>query len=153
MGFNQYLLLECRIGRFGQPDGEQVVRQVVEAAGLDQVRHLSDSNVFVSVECAYWREAWQIHSWMELRSPQGALAGGQPIYASEDDLYELCDLCTELLESRDPELANARLPTGEPEDVAQPRYWEQLENTVEMLTQSLEDAGKLDQCYFKYIGL
>jgi len=104
---------------------------------LMEITQLSDvaTDIYgaeVSVTCAYWRKANQIHNWF-VTNVQGDNDNCGEYYVSQDKLTELMVLCEHALENKDPAL----LPPQEGfffggTDIDE-WYWNQLKNTITQL--------------------
>jgi hypothetical protein len=108
--------------------------------------------VAVTLDCAYWRKANQIHAWFDTQHQERAgkpLENCEEMQVSMDQLRRLVKLCEELLESRDPIAATRKLPPQAgfffgSTDMGE-WYWADLEETVKQLkpwTQLPDEMGK-----------
>lgn len=111
MGLDQYL--EARRFVSGYPhskdDERELFTTITEAVGMDG-KH-DERFATVSVNVAYWRKANQIHNWF-VREVQGGEDDCKTYYVSREKLLELENLCRQVAESGEPELAAELLPTG-----------------------------------------
>ena len=111
---------------------------VVKVAGLDHVENPNDIyGASVSVNCAYWRKANQIHAWF-VENVQGGVDECQEVYVSHDKLKELLTLCRQALFHKDPK---ELMPQGGfffgSTDIDQ-YYWEDIKHTIRQLKRLTE---------------
>jgi len=102
----------------------------------------------VSVTCAYWRKANQIHNWF-VTNIQGGNDNCGEYYVSQDKLTELKVICEHALETKNPSL----LPPQEgfffgSTDIDE-WYWKDLTNTINQLERifALPEIDKLSFYY------
>lgn len=102
----------------------------------------------VSVTCAYWRKANQIHAWF-VKNVQGGNDDCDSYYVSQDKLIELLALCNHALETKDPSLfpPQAGFFFGGT-DIDQ-WYWNDLTNTINQLERILA-LPEIDKLSFSY---
>lgn len=96
----------------------------------------------ITLDCAYWRKANQIHNWF-VNNVQDGVDNCADYYVSSDELKELINLCKKVLE--DNSLAEELLPsssgflfgnTGYDE-----YYFNNLKETIEMIEPYLESEN------------
>jgi len=138
MGLDMYLSARRNVSNFNFRKGEKETNEKIrEALGLSDWDS-EDASVDVSLTVVYWRKANHIHRWF-VEKVQGGQDDCKEAWVNPDDLVRLRDICTEVLEKRDPSL----LPTQSgfffgPTDVDE-WYWNEVEWTRAILTKIVED--------------
>jgi hypothetical protein len=122
---------------------------IVEAAELSDVANKKDIyGVSVSVNCAYWRKANQIHKWFVTNVQNDEDDCGE-YYVSHDRLKELLTTARQALFHKDPSLLP---PQGGfffgNTDIDQ-WYWEDVKNTIKQLDR-LVNLDEFDELSFYY---
>jgi len=106
-----------------------------------------------SKDLAYWRKANQIHGYIVDTFAKG-VDECQPIAVHRAELLGLVQLCESLLESKDEKKALEVLPPKEGfffgPTVVDEWYWDDLEKTVRMLTDTINFEDKTEDDYFIY---
>lgn len=121
--------------------------QIVELAEMQDVA----TDIYgaeVSVTCAYWRKANQIHKWF-VDNVQNGEDDCDLYYVSQDKLKQLLNTCKEALATKNPSL----LPPQEgfffgSYDIDQ-YYWGDIKNTIKQLERvsNLPDFERLSFSY------
>jgi hypothetical protein len=112
---------------------------------LDMMLYRRDENGEVGEEVMYWRKANAIHDWF-VQNVQNGIDECRPHEVTVDQLVELRQLCSEVLENRN--LADGLLPTasgfffGSTDYDAW--YFDNLSRTVEVLDDLLEESNEYD---------
>jgi hypothetical protein len=118
--------------------------------GLDM--YLTRAND-TSKDLAYWRKANQIHGYIVDTFAWG-VDECQPIAVHRTELLGLVQLCESLLESKDEKKALEVLPPKSGfffgSAVVDEWYWDDLEKTVRMLTETINFEDKTEDDYFIY---
>ena len=121
--------------------------EIVTTAGLEDVAH-DIYGAEVSVTCAYWRKANQIHKWF-VDNVQGGEDNCGEYYVSHEKLKELLNTCTLAVTNKNPNL----LPPQEgfffgSTDIDE-WYWQDLMNTIEQIQRvlKLSEMSKLSFYY------
>ena len=103
----------------------------------------------IEFKAAYWRKANAIHKWLVDNVQKGEDdCNSYPV--SKYDLLALRNLCAELLEYKNPEVAAKKLPPQEGfffgSTAIDEEYWQDLQDTVEQITalEKRPDFGDLD---------
>ena len=106
-----------------------------------------------SKDLAYWRKANQIHGYIVDTFAKG-VDECQPIAVHRAELLGLVQLCESLLESKDEKKALEVLPPKEGfffgPAVVDEWYWDDLEKTVRMLTETINFEDETEDDYFIY---
>ena len=115
-----------------------------------------------SKDLAYWRKANQIHGYIVDTFAKGVdecHTNGMPIAVHRAELLGLVQLCESLLESRDEKKALEVLPPRGTESglffgpaVIDEWYWDDLRDTVRMLTDTINFEDKTEDDYFIYLA-
>jgi hypothetical protein len=102
----------------------------------------------VSVTCAYWRKANQIHSWF-VREIQNGEDDCGDYYVSQDKLKELLIICEHSFENRDPSLLQPQGGFFFGSTDIDEWYWRDIENTITQLKRifALPEVDKLSFYY------
>ena len=123
--------------------------KVVDAAEMSDIPNENDIyGVSVSVNCAYWRKANQIHKWFVDNVQDGNDNCGE-YYVSHDQLKELLTTCRQALFHKDPKelMPQAGFFFGS-YDIDE-YYWNDIKNTIKQLKRitELPDFEKLSFYY------
>jgi hypothetical protein len=106
-----------------------------------------------SKDLAYWRKANQIHGYIVDTFAKG-VDECQPIAVHRAELLGLVQLCESLLESKDEKKALEVLPPKSGfffgPTVVDEWYWDDLKQTVRMLTDTINFEDKTEDDYFIY---
>jgi len=144
MGLDMYLNVSERITNWNfekeTKGNNDRFDAIIEASGL-KVRDANPVLTLSNTEI-YWRKANQIHGWFINNCAGGEDNNCEDIKVSRDDLVELYDTCTVLLNSKSRELAMEMLPptpgfffgTYEIDDW----YWQDIEETHTKLGELLD---------------
>lgn len=102
----------------------------------------------VSVTCAYWRKANQIHGWF-VKHVQNNEDDCREYYVSKDKLIELREVCRKALFNKDPKeiMPTAGFFFGS-DDVDQ-YYWEDIKHTIKKLDKVINHKD-FDELSFYY---
>ena len=102
----------------------------------------------VSVTCAYWRKANQIHNWF-VTNIQGGNDNCGEYYVSQDKLTELMVICEHALENKDPALLQPQAGFFFGTTDIDEWYWNDLTNTITQLRRifALPEIDKLSFYY------
>lgn len=105
----------------------------------------------VSFRVAYWRKANQIHAWF-VKNVQDGKDECEETWVSKDQLRELLDTCNKVLANK--ELASELLPPQAgfffgSQDYDE-WYWQDIEETVKMLSELLADEEQISGVDFYY---
>lgn len=102
----------------------------------------------VSVTCAYWRKANQIHNWF-VTNIQGGNDNCGEYYVSQDKLTELMVICEHALENKDPALLQPQEGFFFGTTDIDEWYWNDLTNTITQLKRifALPEIDKLSFYY------
>lgn len=141
MGLDMYLNGRRYMSEFFAKDDAGKIENIT-----GEFPELRDSRVKVKevrAEVAYWRKANQIHGWF-VRNVQDGNDDCGSYSVSREVLQELLELCEEVLETRD----SSKLPLTSGfffgSDEVDDWYYEQLEDTVEMLMAALQLPDRWD---------
>ena len=120
---------------------------------LMEITQLSDvaTDIYgaeVSVTCAYWRKANQIHNWF-VTNVQGDKDNCGEYYVTSDKLIELIALCKHSLENKDPSLLPPQGGFFFGSTDIDEWYWRDLTNTVTQLERILA-LPEFDKLSFYY---
>ncbi len=172
MGLDMYLQAEKYVSgyNFANLDGErpEEFRNVIEAAGLQGLLGPESNSASVAVTVAYWRKANAIHSWF-VNNVQDGKDECQRSYVSEDQLRELLDTVTQILDTYDGDLENVwqvshvEFDKGLADELLAPKsgfffgsydmdgyYLSDLYSTQKQITAALESAEKVGGVDFYY---
>jgi hypothetical protein len=126
-----------KLDRAGEIDYDSATypayNEIVQAAGLQDVQQGNEIyGVDVSVNCAYWRKANQIHKWFVQNVQDGEDNCGE-YYVSHEQLKELLTTCRQALFKKDP----SELPPQAgfffgSYDIDE-YYWSDIKNTIKQL--------------------
>jgi hypothetical protein len=153
MGLDMYLSAKRYISGYDHFGKEQKKRfaQYIRAAGLKLSDVSKDSpHGHFDICVAYWRKSNQVHRWFVLHVQEGT-DDCKSYYVSKEQLTELIDTCKAVLanHTRVAEL----LPPSDGfffgSTVVDEWYFEDLENTVKMLTPLVTDK-KWEAWEFEY---
>jgi hypothetical protein len=145
MGLDMYLHAKKYISKIDwaatQAGDDYVVREqfndIIKTAGLDNVPDNNVAGAEVSVTCAYWRKANQIHGWF-VDNVQGGEDNCEEHYVSREMLTELLNTCKEALAKRDPSLIQPREGCFFGGYDIDQYYWGDLQETITMLEKVLK---------------
>lgn len=153
MGLDQYLYAKKYYSDTGfhGKDNAEMFESLLDASDMKKYAHEKDENynsMFVEVQCAYWRKAYQIHQWF-VDNVQRGDDNCAEYYVSREDLRELVTICEEVLQNRDS--AKDNLPNGECFDDTEydDWYFSDVEYTVDRLNKLLSIAEN-DRVEFYY---
>ena len=124
-------------------------RNVIDSADMAHIENENDVyGVNVSVNCAYWRKANQIHNWFVKNCQNGEDDCGE-YYVSHDKLKELLTTCRQALFHKDPKelMPQAGFFFGGT-DIDE-YYWEDIKRTIKQLTKLVE-LPDFEQLSFYY---
>lgn len=150
MGLDMYLTAERYFWSIG--DDVKTVQGIAAAAKLEL--HGSYELKTIVLRVGYWRKANQIHAWF-VQKIQDGKDECQRSWVGRDDLRELRELCATVLEHKS-NLAAAQklLPPQEGfffgGTEIDEGYYEDLEHTVNVLTQVLNDPQFEDSSWDFY---
>lgn len=121
-------------------------KNIVDVSGMSDVA-TDIYGAYVTVTCAYWRKANQIHKWFVDNVQQGNDDCGE-YYVSKDRLMELLNTVNSALAGRDPNL----LPPQEGfffgnTDIDE-WYWQDLKNTKKKLERVLLNPEMSDLSFY-----
>lgn len=141
MGLDMYLFANQDIYSY-TADGARKIDLIVDALDASHIRGLNFGNAKVRIEVAYWRKSNAIHNFfVQLNN---GVDDCEPIRVAKVDLENLLERCKEVLRVRTDAIANELLPSvsgfffGSTE--YDEWYYEDLENTVEVLENILTNA-------------
>lgn len=123
--------------------------EVVQAAGLQDVQQQDEIyGASVSVNCAYWRKANQIHNWF-VQNVQGGEDNCGEYYVSHEKLIDLLQTCKTALANKDPKelMPQAGFFFGS-YDIDE-YYWSGIKYTVEQI-ERLTKLKDFDNLSFYY---
>lgn len=137
------------------PDGASISDYYTEAFKSltelfpEQLTKHTDTGGTIAVNVGYWRKANQIHGWF-VREVQYHEDDCKEYYVSPEKLQELLSTVTMVLDTKNKSVAKEHLPVTEgfffgnySEDEGYDQYyWEQLEDTRDILTDVLAVAEK-----------
>jgi len=123
----------------GGEDGEKTT--LLE---LDDMSKVSE----IKFQAGYWRKANQIHSWFVENCQEGK-DECQEAWVSVEQLEELRDLCQEVKDTKDASLLEPASGFFFGSTEIDEWYWEDINNTIKMLTEVLNDKLFAD-CSFYY---
>lgn len=118
---------------------------------LISAEKFAKGSAYVRIEIAYWRKANAIHKFFV--DLDGGKDECQDIYVERENLQELLDRCTTILENKDMEKAKELLPSqsgfffGSTE--YDEWYFENLEETQRVLTKIVNDAPEDWEFYYR----
>lgn len=119
--------------------------------GLDMYLEKRKVNSEEYVEIAYWRKANQIREWFNSHLENG-VENCEYVQVSKEDLEQLLEDCKKVLENHD--LAEDLLPTSSGFFFGSTDYdewyFEDLEETVKMLEQILEETDFENEDVYYY---
>ena len=142
MGLDMYLNSKRYVSKYFDEADEQraetIAEQFPELSKI-QGRHSSSPVKEVTIEAGYWRKANQIHKWF-VDNVQGGTDDCGNYRVAREQLIELRDLCQKVLDFR--HLATDLLPPSSGfffgSDKIDDYYWQDLEQTVQILNDALE---------------
>jgi hypothetical protein len=145
MGLDMYLHAKKYISKIDwaathESDDYVVFQQftdIIKTAGLDKAVDKNVSGAEVSVTCAYWRKANQIHGWF-VENVQGGEDNCEEHYVSKEQLQELLNTCKEALAKKDPSLIQPREGFFFGGYDIDQYYWGDLKETITMLERVLK---------------
>jgi hypothetical protein len=138
MGLDMYLSARRFVSGYGFSEDRAQYEEVgAMAASLDMPAPSQNTpHGMIQINVGYWRKANQIHQWFVDNVQEGTDDCGE-YWVGRETLRELHDLCVRLLASRDTNEAKEHLPTASGfffgDTAYETWYWEQLEDTVEIL--------------------
>lgn len=142
MGLDSYLYKKnyVRQGEWVKPEFRTEV-EVKTGGEID--KNIKPERIrYIVEEVAYWRKANQIHNWF-VQNVQNGVDECQNSYVSREKLEELLDVCTKVI--ADNTLAETLLPTGSGFFFGSTEYdewyYKDVSNTIEYLTEILEDES------------
>lgn len=101
-------------------------------------------------EVAYWRKANAIHSW--IINHANVIDDCTPINLTKEDLIQLRNVCTEVLNAHTEEVALDLLPPASGfffgSDAIDDWYWNNIEETIVLLNTALDES--VDDAMFEY---
>jgi len=99
MGLDMYLSAKRYAGDWNHMKDEErtAYRDVMRAVGKPGYRCEGSPSATVSVGCAYWRKANQIHAWF-VNNVQGGEDDCKTYHVEREELEKLRDLCREVIE-------------------------------------------------------
>ena len=121
--------------------------EIVTTAGLEDVAH-GIYGAEVSVTCAYWRKANQIHAWF-VDNVQGGEDNCGEYYVSREKLEELLTTCQQALFKKDPSLLKPREGFFFGSYDIDEWYWNDIKDTIKQLKRVLE-LGEKSKLSFYY---
>ena len=121
--------------------------EIVTTAGLEDVAH-GIYGAEVSVTCAYWRKANQIHKWF-VDNVQGGEDNCGEYYVSHEKLKELLNTCTLAVTNKNPNLLPPQAGFFFGGTDIDEWYWQDLMNTIEQIQRvlKLSEMSKLSFYY------
>lgn len=155
MGLDMYLYAKKRDGNpspyrpneevAALPDSEKVFKNGIDATFPRPGEYYHKPGTF---EVAYWRKANAVHAWF-VDNVQGGQDECEPHRVTRVQLEELRDLCRDSLERRDPFGLQPRSGFFFGSTDIDEWYWKDLQDTVEMIDNSLSDP-RLEDLEFVY---
>lgn len=111
MGLDMYLEARRFVSGYSHSgaDENEKFREIVGAVDMLDVH--DERFATVSVNVAYWRKANAIHEWF-VKHVQDGEDDCKTYYVSREKLQELEELCRQVVESGEPEVAAKLLPTA-----------------------------------------
>ena len=142
MGLDQYLEARKYVGgwSFRPIDEQNTYEDTLAMVGLTKADLSPEASptINVSVGVGYWRKANQVHAWF-VQNVQGGEDNCGTYFVSKEQLLELVDTCKNV--KIDHSKAGELLPVGEGFFFGHYEYdewyFEQLDNTIEMLEKLL----------------
>ena len=124
-------------------------REVVNSAGMS---HIQDDNdvygAYVSVNCAYWRKANQIHNWF-VENVQDGEDNCSEYYVSKEQLKELLNACKIAYNNKDPKELMPREGFFFGGTDIDEYYWLDIKDTIEQI-ERLTKLPEFDDLSFYY---
>lgn len=146
MGLDSYLTATFR---FTSKTSEG--KAIIKTVGLKDSDCDPNSSLSVNVPVGYWRKASQIHGWMVDHVQNGQDDCGR-YYVPSGSLTRLLDLCRQV--SKDHKSANALLPVREGFFFGSYEYdeyyFEQIEDTITILSKVVGDAKYINAEFYYY---
>lgn len=121
--------------------------EIVNTAGLKNAAY-DIYGAEVSVTCAYWRKANQIHAWF-VNNIQGGEDNCREYYVPREKLEELLATCQQALFRKDPSLLPPQAGFFFGGTDIDEWYWEGIKDTIKQLKRVLE-LGEKDKLSFHY---
>ena len=121
--------------------------QIVNTAEMSDVAH-SIYGAEVSVTCAYWRKANQIHKWF-VDNVQGGEDNCGEYYVSDEKLRELRETCRQALFAKDPSLLPPQAGFFFGSYDIDEYYWSDIKDTIKQIDRvlALSEMSKLSFYY------
>lgn len=149
MGLDMYLNKKTYVKNWNHMSENEKHKVTIEGKSAKEIK--PERVTYIEEEVAYWRKANQIHSWF-VQNVQNGNDDCRSYYVESSQLEELLESCKAVLE--DNSKADTLLPT-------QPGfffgdtgydewYFNQLEDTVEMIGNILEEMKENDTYYDFY---
>ena len=148
MGLDSYLKAEKFVSGYDfDPKQKEANLKIKEALGFTEEDY-PESSLTVSITVGYWRKANAIHAWF-VDNCQGGVDECQNTLLSPNDLGRLLDVCKEAIETKNASLLQPRSGFFFGSTDVDEYYWEDIQNTIDILTKVLNDP-KLKGCDFYY---
>jgi len=122
--------------------------ELIRVAGLTGIANQNSYGAEVSVSCAYWRKANQIHAWF-VHNVQNDVDECEEHFVSREKLDELLATCKEVLDTKDSTLLEPSGGCFFGNTEINEYYWNDIENTIEQLERILAFPD-IDNLTFSY---
>lgn len=148
MGLDSYLYAEKYVSGYDfDPKQKEANLKIKEALGFTAEEY-PESSLTVSITVGYWRKANAIHAWF-VDNCQGGVDECQKTLLSPNDLGHLLEVCKEAIETKNADLLQPRGGFFFGSTDVDAYYWEDIQNTIDILTKVLNDP-KLKGCDLYY---
>lgn len=145
MGLDQYLYANKNIGA-GEWRGAEENKQFSDVLDVMNARGITDKadipSMNIGIQVGYWRKANQIHGWF-VDNVQNEMDDCRDYYVDREQLRELLVTCQAIAQDRSK--AEKLLPPTQGfffgSDGIDEWYWQDIDNTIEMLSYVLENVG------------
>lgn len=121
-------------------------QSIVDTAGLSDLA-TDVQGTQVSVTCAYWRKANQIHNWF-VTNVQNNVDDCGEYYVSKDKLTELRELCRKTLFEKNPQLLQTREGFFFGSTDIDQYYWEDIKHTIKKLDKVINHKDFNDLSFY-----
>lgn len=155
MGLDMYLKADKYVGNWehSKESEKSLFQSILKQTNTPELVEDQCPSLVVSITCAYWRKANAIHQWF-VDNVQDGNDNCERYYVSKDQLTELMNLCSKVLENRDSEdVAEKSLPTSSGFFFGSTHYddyyYEDLEYTLKRI-QYLLSLPYVDELEFYY---
>ena len=143
MGLDMYLYAGKYLSNYDSaPEDKVLAKAVRKTVGfpIQFPRQGPEGAVNLKVTVGYWRKVNAVHNWF-VENVQDGVDECREHYVDREQLSDLQELCTTLLQTKDEQAVLEHLPPTEgfffgPTDIDE-YFWSSLEETVEILNRAL----------------